>query len=227
MTYEVSIKEIGYRPEPYAIADALMYADGKPIVEISNMSLQMNLAREEVEKLWAGGESQPHDSSLLENQKSSRSQIYDIAKIIAFSNGKPSEAFGEPYKVFDEERTIARLPGPPYQFLDRIIEVKGEPFVMAAGAACIAEYEIPDDAWYFAANRAPKMPFSILLEVALQPCGWLAAYCGSALTSPIDLKFRNLGGQAVQYRAGQGRDSARGATSDSFGRRDAASLCLH
>ena len=34
-TYEVAIKEIGYRPEPYAIADALMYADGKPIVEIT------------------------------------------------------------------------------------------------------------------------------------------------------------------------------------------------
>ncbi len=41
VTYEVSLKEIGYRPEPYAICDALMYADGKPIVEITNMSLRM------------------------------------------------------------------------------------------------------------------------------------------------------------------------------------------
>ena len=40
------------------------------------------------------------------------------------------------------------------------------------------------------------MPFAVLLEVALQPCGWLAAYLGSALTSPIDLSFRNLGGNA-------------------------------
>src|SRR5205807_6712020 len=85
------------------------------------------------------------------------------------------------------------------QFLDRIIEVTGEPFVMQAGATCVAEYEIPHDAWYFTANRSLKMPFSILLEIALQPCGWLAAYCGSALTSPVDLSFRNLGGQAVQY----------------------------
>ena len=42
------------------------------------------------------------------------------------------------------------------------------------------------------------MPFSVLLEIALQPCGWLAAYCGSALTSPEDLKFRNLGGKAIK-----------------------------
>src|SRR5205823_2135888 len=33
VTYEVTLKEIGYRPEPYAIVDALMYADGKPVVE--------------------------------------------------------------------------------------------------------------------------------------------------------------------------------------------------
>jgi 3-hydroxymyristoyl/3-hydroxydecanoyl-(acyl carrier protein) dehydratase len=45
------------------------------------------------------------------------------------------------------------------------------------------------------------MPFAVLLEIALQPCGWLAAYCGSALTSDIDLKFRNLGGKAIQHQA--------------------------
>jgi 3-hydroxymyristoyl/3-hydroxydecanoyl-(acyl carrier protein) dehydratase len=44
------------------------------------------------------------------------------------------------------------------------------------------------------------MPFSVLLEAGLQPCGWLAAYLGSALTSDVDLKFRNLDGNAVQHR---------------------------
>ena len=43
------------------------------------------------------------------------------------------------------------------------------------------------------------MPFSVLLEIALQPCGWLAAYCGSALTSDTDLSFRNLGGKGTQF----------------------------
>ena len=46
-----------------------------------------------------------------------------------------------------------------------------------------AEYDVPPDAWYFAADRQARMPFAVLLEVALQPCGWLAAYVGSALTS--------------------------------------------
>ena len=39
----------------------------------------------------------------------------------------------------------------------------------------------------------------VLLEVALQACGWMAAYMGSALTSDGDLKFRNLGGTGRQH----------------------------
>ncbi|MFM7316488.1 MAG: beta-ketoacyl synthase N-terminal-like domain-containing protein, partial [bacterium] len=53
--YEIEIKEIGYGPEPYCIADALMYADGKPIVDMRDMSLKYTgVSREEIEKLWAG-----------------------------------------------------------------------------------------------------------------------------------------------------------------------------
>ena len=56
------------------------------------------------------------------------------------------------------------------------------------------------DAWYFKADRTPAMPLSIMMEVALQPCGWLAAYMGSALKSASDLRFRNLGGSATLWR---------------------------
>ncbi len=190
VTYELSVKEMGFGPAPYCIADALMSADGKPIVEITNLSLRMSgLTREKLEAIWSSrSTSQP-----------GKEYIYDSSKILAYSNGKPSEAFGAPYRIFDSERIIARLPGPPYQFLDGITHVSGEPFVLKAGASCTALYEVPRDAWYFAANRSPLMPFSVLLEIALQPCGWLAAYCGSALTSPVDLSFRNLGGKATQF----------------------------
>ena len=42
VAYEVTIKERGYRPEPYAIADALILADGKPIVAVTDMALQLS-----------------------------------------------------------------------------------------------------------------------------------------------------------------------------------------
>jgi 3-hydroxymyristoyl/3-hydroxydecanoyl-(acyl carrier protein) dehydratase len=193
VTYEVTVKELGYGPEPYCLADALMYADGKPIVEITNMSLRMSgLTRAKLEAAW-GGEGRPAETA-------EPPPLYDSARILAYSNGNPSEAFGEPYRVFDRGRVLARLPGPPFQFLDCVTAVTGEPFVLKAGATCEAKYAVPPDAWYFGANRCEIMPFAVLLEIALQPCGWLAAYCGSALTSPEDLSFRNLGGKAVQLR---------------------------
>jgi acyl transferase domain-containing protein/3-hydroxymyristoyl/3-hydroxydecanoyl-(acyl carrier protein) dehydratase len=202
VTYEVSIKELGYDPEPFAIVDALMFADGKPVVEISDMSLRLTGAsREQLETLWVGRSVAPNaEVPAGENPAPFRPAIYDYQRILAFSNGKPSEAFGEPYRVFDQERKIARLPRPPFQFLDRIVDVQGQPFVMEAGAKCVAQVQVTPDQWYFASNRQADIPFAVLLEMALQPCGWLAAYVGSALQAGEDLKFRNLGGDAVQHR---------------------------
>jgi len=189
MTYEVSIKEIGYGPEPYVIADALMYADGKPIVEIVGMSLRCaGATKETFRALWATAKA-----------PAKKAAIFDTDRILAFAIGKPSDAFGEPYRIFDAERIIARLPGPPYQFLDRITDIRAEPWNMLAGAECEAQYDVPPDAWYFTDNRQDDMPFAVLLEIALQPCGWLAAYIGSALTSDVDVSFRNLGGSATQF----------------------------
>jgi acyl transferase domain-containing protein/3-hydroxymyristoyl/3-hydroxydecanoyl-(acyl carrier protein) dehydratase len=246
VTYEVTLKEIGYRPEPYAIADALMHADGKPIVEITDMSLRMTgLTREKVESLWIprsqalpgnalprGSASLPlpgpipavvHDAahrgvqverdirgatarqSLAEARSQAEpgndemSPLFTREHILAFAVGNPSEAFGEPYRIFDRERFIARLPGEPFCFIDRVHSCTATPLRMEAGGEVVMQYDVPPDAWYFAANRQPAMPYAVLLEAALQPCGWLAAYIGSPLASPDDLHFRNLGGTATQF----------------------------
>ena len=194
--YEITIKELGYGPDPYAIADALMYSDGKPVVYITNLSLRLRgLTREGIEALWSKRRPSP---SAADERKAA---LYDNASILAFAVGKPSEAFGEPYRVFDEKRVIARLPGPPYKFLDRVTAVRdAKPFELKAGGTIEAQYDVPPDAWYFKANRQASMPFAVLLEAALQPCGWFSSYMGSALQGTEDLSYRNLGGSAVQHR---------------------------
>lgn len=212
--YEVTIKELGYgrveglglRVEgqtgsansstlddsAYCLADALMYADGKPIVEMTDMSVRLaGLTREKVKELWGA------DGSAKRKRV-----LFDADRITEFAVGKPSKAFGDKYRVFDDDRKIARLPGPPFQFLDRITSIKDcEQWKLASGGVIVAEYDVPPHAWYFAANRQTTMPFAVLLEAALQPCGWLAAYLGSALTGDVDLSFRNLGGKATQFQA--------------------------
>ena len=209
--YQVEIKEIGYRPEPYVIADALMFADGRRIVQMKNMSLRLTgLSREDVERVWTEKRRSDETSKRQIGETSkfqeghvggrdSNQRVYDKSSILAFSNGNPSEAFGERYRPFDRERVIARLPGPPFQFLDRIVSIDAEPWVLRPTGWIETEYDVPTDAWYFAANRQRSMPFAVLLEAALQPCGWLAAYCGSALRGSVDMSFRNLGGRAVLH----------------------------
>jgi acyl transferase domain-containing protein/3-hydroxymyristoyl/3-hydroxydecanoyl-(acyl carrier protein) dehydratase len=192
VTYEVILKERGYRPEPYALADALMYADGKLIVEITNMSMRLSgLTRELIAHGW-----REQRASQTGNASDEGPTLFDKRHILAFAVGKPSEAFGEPYRVFDQGRFVARLPGPPFSFIDRITHIDAEQYNMVAGGVVEAQYDVPPDAWYFTAERQPMMPFSVLLEIALQSCGFLAAYVGSALSSPVDLAFRNLEGEA-------------------------------
>ena len=137
-------------------------------------------------------QSEPHDVS-----HGCMTPLYPREKILAFAVGNPSEAFGEPYRIFDQEREIARLPGPPYFFMDRVVKAEPDPWEMKAGGWIEAEFDLPRDGWYFRANRSATLPHCILLEIALQPCGWLAAYAGSALKSRERLHFRNLGGKAT------------------------------
>ncbi|MBC2713302.1 MAG: type I polyketide synthase, partial [Desulfosarcina sp.] len=196
--YEIQISEIGYGPEPYAIADAHMFADGRSIVFFKDMSMKMTgIGREEIEALWRQQSSRP---AVADEPAPPAAPLYDRASILSFAVGNPSEAFGEPYRIFDEVRKIARLPGPPYCFMDRVTRAEPEPWVLAADGWVTAQYDIPENEWYFAADRSGVMPFCVLLEIALQPCGWLAAFAGSALRSQQDLKFRNLGGSAVLHR---------------------------
>jgi PfaB family protein len=196
--YEITLKEIGYKDgdgTPYVLAEALMYADGRAIVQMNNMSVQLSgLSEQKIKILW-----QNKTDKQRIDQPAEKKVLFDFDSIYAFANGKPSDAFGDRYKIFDEERKIARLPRPPYQFLDRITSIKDcEQWQLKAGGVIEAEYDVPEDVWYFKEDRQTVMPFAVLLEIALQPCGWLAAYLGSALTSDTDLSFRNLGGNGTQ-----------------------------
>ncbi|NQT70518.1 MAG: hypothetical protein HQ552_13185 [Desulfobacteraceae bacterium] len=255
--YEIEIKELGYAPEPYVIADALMYADGQRIVSFKDMSMKMTgVTRAEIEAVWGKAEVRDQGSKVKDLGSGARGQgsaayatlrrakevredkvserdtrqqatsnkqqassiqkpvssirhpvssirkpaLYDRDRILAFAVGKPSEAFGKPYRVFDQERLIARLPGPPYSFMDRVVAIEPRAWELKPNGWIEAEYDLRPEAWYFKADRSGSMPFCVLLEIALQPCGWLAAYLGSALRSENDLKFRNLGGRAVIRR---------------------------
>ncbi len=114
----MDIKEIGYDPEPYVVTDALMFGDGKAIVRFVDMSMKLTgLSEDYLKRVWSG---RPEVAS--PPPAPTIPALYDKESIMQFSNGRPSLAFGPEYTVFDSERRIARLPGPPYQFMDRVVE---------------------------------------------------------------------------------------------------------
>jgi 3-hydroxymyristoyl/3-hydroxydecanoyl-(acyl carrier protein) dehydratase len=185
--YRVEVDQLGYDPEPFAIATASMIADGKHVVQMDGMSVRIRgLTKERLDQLYAA--------------KTASAPRFSRDQVLAYCEGPPSACFGERNRVFDRERRLARLPRPPYLFLDRVTASEPRPFVLAPGGWVTCEYDVPRDAWYFAANRQRAMPFAVLLEAALQPCGFLAAYAGSAFESAEDLSFRNLDGTATLHR---------------------------
>lgn len=191
--YEVDIKEIGYDPEPFVIADALMYADGRRIVSFRSMTMKIyGVTRDEIKQTWNLEDLRP------------KKEVFTNEQIMECCMGEPSKAFGEKYRPWDSgmnsKRFIARLPKPPYLCMDRVVEADAQQWELKPAGWITAEFDIRPDSWYFRANRSSTMPFSFLLEAALQPCGWLAAYMGSALHGKEDLRFRNLGGSAIQHR---------------------------
>ena len=196
--YEVDIKELGYGPQPFVIADADMVADGRHIVRFNDMSLQLTgVARTEIESYWEQRRNAPATGGPAKGAATGFSRTH----LEEFARGRPSLAFGEPYAPYDSGRFIARLPSPPYLFMDRITRVEPEPWVVRPGGWVESEMDVPPDAWYVAAERSATVPYCVLLEAALQPCGWLAAYMGSALKSTKPLHFRNLGGSATLHAA--------------------------
>ena len=123
---------------------------------------------------------------------------FGYSSLLACAWGKPTDAFGPMYREFDGHRRVARLPGPPYHFMTRVAKIEGEMGVRAPGAYAELEYDIPPEAWYFEENDNSTMPFCVLIEAALQPCGWLASYLGCSLAKDEDLAFRNLDGTGTQ-----------------------------
>ena len=194
LIYELYVKEVHDGPVPKLVADLLCTVDGLKAFHAHGVALQLTPA-------WPLDEGSPLLLGHTEPKPVAKSGDFpfDLRSLIACANGRPSEAFGPIYRRFDGPGRVARLPNPPYLFMSRVVRTQGDIGSMATGMEVEVEYDIPPDAWYFDENGCRAMPFAVLLEAALQPCGWLASYLGSALTTDIELCFRNLDGKGTLH----------------------------
>ena len=196
-SYEVRVKEAGATPHPWVIADVILSVDGAPVVFAENVSARIIGARvpRQAQTL------KQVDAQAPEQVDAQAPEQVDAQAIFEFSIGVPSLAFGAAFSAYDSgTERVARMPGPPLLLLDRAHSITGPQLEMAANRSVSIDYTVPPNAWYFDADPTSSMPFVILLEAALQPCGWLTAWQGANITEGRNTYFRNLGGKAIYYR---------------------------
>ncbi len=122
--------------------------------------------------------------------------MYSEEDIRSFTLGDPQKCFGRSYAVY-EGRRLPRLPNGEMRFIDRVMSVHGKKGLPEPGSSLASEVDIPNQAWFFQGSGS-KLPYVCLLEIALQPCGFLSAYLGSTLSQPeTDFYFRNLDGEGT------------------------------
>jgi 3-hydroxymyristoyl/3-hydroxydecanoyl-(acyl carrier protein) dehydratase len=208
LTYEVFVSEVAAGPFPTVVAEVLVTVDGVKALHVADCAVRLvpdwplahwrhlgpptvQRTAEPVALQRLGGLAGHRD---VEPIAEVGGVPLGYASLLACAWGKPTDGLGPMAEAFVGTRRGPRLPGPPYHFMSRITAVEGPYQGMAVGSAVAAVYDVPDDAWYFADNAAPTMPTAALMEVALQPCGWLGCYVGSPVQIDAELLFRNLDG---------------------------------
>lgn len=193
VAYEVHVAEIRSGPHPTIIGDVVGYVDGQLAFHAHRIGVELTPGW----PLTSMPELYENVVEPVAVATDGAGFAFDWKAMIACAWGKPSDAFGSMFEAFDDTRRPPRLPGPPYHFISRVTSIEGRLGECTPGMEIVSEYDIPTDAWYFDENGAETMPFAVLLEVALQPCGWVATAVGSTAGEPDDLLFRNLDGTGV------------------------------
>ncbi len=187
ITYEVFIDTVTDGETPEIFASLLARSDGRKVFYCPSFGVRLR-------RSWAP----LRIAAIPIRVGPERESRGDQAALLECANGPPSAAFGDIYKPFDTAGRVPRLPQPPYHMVSRIVDASTRPGTQVNGARVTAEYDIPPRAWYFDDNRTGLMPFSVLSEIVLQPCGWLASHCGFALDGGE--RFRNLEGDGRVHR---------------------------
>jgi 3-hydroxymyristoyl/3-hydroxydecanoyl-(acyl carrier protein) dehydratase len=213
LTYELFVVSVVSGPEPTLVADLLCTVDGVPAFHAAGVGLRLvpdwplehwrllgphreQTAGTPVPLPLLGGLAGYHDPGPVARIDGLPA---DFTALLASAWGRPSAAFGPQFAEFDRVRRCPRLPGPPYHFVSRLVSIDATFGKARPGSRLTAEYDVPAEAWFFEQNSTPVMPFAVLTEVVLQPCGWLATYVGGTAHSAGDLLFRNLDGDGTVF----------------------------
>ncbi len=130
--------------------------------------------------------------------------LFTEEQIVHFATGDIEACFGQDFALYKQPpptsqhppRRPPRTPNGYLQLMHRVLDVTGKRHDFDNTTACTAEYDVAADVWFCNVNSHPSFaPYSMLMEIALQPNGFLTSHIGSTLMYPdTNLYFRNLDG---------------------------------
>ncbi|MCW8929909.1 MAG: beta-ketoacyl synthase N-terminal-like domain-containing protein [Gammaproteobacteria bacterium] len=125
-------------------------------------------------------------------------------QVVHFATGDIEACFGSEFALYKQPpptpqhpaRRPPRTPNGYLQLMHRVIDIEGERHDFENTVKCTAEYDVDPNVWFCDINSYPSFaPYSMLMEIALQPNGFITSYIGSTLMYPdTNLYFRNLDG---------------------------------
>ena len=125
-------------------------------------------------------------------------------QVVHFATGDIEACFGPEFALYKQPpptpqhpaRRPPRTPNGYLQLMHRVIDIDGERHDFENTVKCTAEYDVDPNVWFCDVNSYPALaPYSMLMEIALQPNGFITSYIGSTLMYPdTNLYFRNLDG---------------------------------
>ena len=178
LTYRLEVTALEDGPRPAARANCDILVDGLVVVRFVDLALEL------AEKVPAVAVP----------------ALYDERQIQEFTVGSVAACFGPEFAIY-EGRRAPRNPNGDLQLLTRIVDASPREHPPRPGAWIVGEYDVPDDPWFTRENAFSTTPYSVLMEIGLQPCGFLSAHQGSSLLLPdSDLYFRNLDGSGRLLR---------------------------
>ncbi len=131
---------------------------------------------------------------IMKSKVNENKRIFLKQQLEEFAIGSIARCFGPRFKELDQRKT-PRLPNGRLLLVDRVMQITGTQMNFSQPASIVTEFDIQPEVWFLQSNPYQGIPLAILMEIALQPCGFLSAYLGTSLMIPAANNiFRNLDG---------------------------------
>ncbi len=120
--------------------------------------------------------------------------LFDTDWLREFALGDITCCLGKEFAIYTGRKS-PRIPNGDLMLISRILDIEGMRGEFNQPSTITAEYDVAPDAWFLSEHDNVIIPVSILMEIALQPCGVLSAWLHTQLRYPqVDFYFRNLDG---------------------------------